>query len=85
MSQKKSSTPRRSAKAKPTRTELRRQLGRDLASALANPEMPAHLYNGISDAITDFQSTCIDYNDMLYSEEVIAKALEMYAEKGGTR
>jgi hypothetical protein len=85
MSVKKSSTPRRSAKAKPTRADLRKQLARDIASALANPEMPAHLYNGISDAITDFQSSCIDYNDMLYSEEVISKALEMYAEKGGAR
>jgi hypothetical protein len=68
-----------------SRDGLRKQLARDIAAALANPEMPVKLYNDISDAITDFQSTCIDYNALLYSEETIGKALEMYAEKGGTR
>jgi hypothetical protein len=85
LSQKKSSTPRASAAKKPTRAELRRQLARDLAAALANPEIPAKLYNEITDAILDFQSRCIDYNDLLYSEETIGKALEMFAEKGGAR
>jgi hypothetical protein len=81
MSTKKNSKPA----PKKSRAELRRQLARDLAAALANPEMPVKLYNDISDAITDFQSTCISYDVMLYSAEVIGKALEMYAEKGGTR
>jgi hypothetical protein len=68
-----------------SREELRQQLARDLAAALANPEIPVCLYNDISEAITDFQSTCINYDRMLYSAEVIGKALDMFAEKGGTR
>jgi hypothetical protein len=71
--------------AQKPREELRRQLARDLAAALSNPEIPVRLYNDISAAITDFQSTCIDYDAMLYSAETIGKALEMFAEKGGTR
>ncbi|HEX8843087.1 MAG TPA: hypothetical protein VF791_00375 [Pyrinomonadaceae bacterium] len=70
---------------KKSRAELRAQLARDLAAALANPEIPVVLYNKISAAVTDFQSTCIDYNAMLYSAETIGKALEMFAEQGGTR
>jgi hypothetical protein len=70
---------------KKTQAKLRAQLARDLAAALANPEIPVFLYDGISSAITEFQSRCVDYNALLYSPETIEKALTMFAEKGGAR
>jgi hypothetical protein len=85
MSQKKSTTKKQTASKQKSRAELRKQLARDLAAALSNPEIPVMLYNEITDAITDFQSECINYSDLLYSAETIGKALEMYAEKGCTR
>jgi len=68
-----------------TKAEQREKLARDLAAVLANPEIPACLYNGISEAIAEFESECINYDALLYSAETIGKALEMYAEKGGAR
>lgn len=85
MSKKKSNTKQQTGSKQKSRAELRKQLARNLAAALSNPEIPVKLYNDISDAITDFQSGCINYNDLLYSAETIGKALEMFAEKGGAR
>jgi hypothetical protein len=83
MSSRKSSTPRPSAAS--NRIELRKQLIRDLASILANPETPTVIYNDIANSITDMSSE-IDYN----TAEMIERSVNAYfakeeKRKGGAR
>jgi hypothetical protein len=85
MSEKKS-TP--SKKRKPTRAGLRKQLARNIAAILANPETPVRLYNEISDCVMEFES--VDHSP-LESADNIERALDTYARfeasrtKGGRR
>ncbi len=68
--QKKSSTPRTSP-ATPSRMELRRQLARDLAAVMSNPETPVLLYNDIGDVLCEMSSD-INYHTPEMIERTIA-------------
>jgi hypothetical protein len=82
--QKKSSTPR-TRTATPSRLELRRQLARDLASVMSNPETPSNLYNAIADEVCMF-SEKIDF----HTAEMLERGVNAYyakeeKRKGGAR
>ncbi len=80
---KKSSTPRPSAAS--NRIELRKQLARDLARILANPETPVSLYNDIADSITEMSSE-IDYNSAeMIERSITAHIVKEEKRKGGAR
>jgi hypothetical protein len=68
------------APRKPTPAELRRQLARDLASVLRNPECPVMLFNDIADRVTDMSS---DLN--WYSAEQIERSLNAHIQKEAAR
>jgi hypothetical protein len=90
MSTKKSNTPRKSAtnRNQKSRTELRRQLARDITSILKNPECPVDLFNDVAEAVCDWSS---DLGDEFYhSPEMIERSLNARLtreekRKGGAR
>jgi hypothetical protein len=67
----------------PTSAALRRQLARDLASILRNPECPTTLYNDLADSVTELSSSLPD--DFWYSPEVIWRSLNAYVEEEARR
>ncbi len=66
---KKTTTPR--AASKPSRIELRKQLARDLAAVMSNPETPVLLYNDIGDVLCEMSSD-INYHTPDMIERTIA-------------
>ncbi len=80
---KKSSTPRPSAAS--NRIELRKQLARDLAAVMSNPETPVSLYNAIGDELCEMSSD-ISFHTFEMIERSITAHIEKEAKRaGGTR
>jgi hypothetical protein len=72
MSAKKSITPRKQK----SRSGLRRELARDIASILANPETPSMLYNAIGDCLSEFEAV----DSSVWTEaSTIERNLDKYA------
>jgi hypothetical protein len=74
--------------SKKSRGELRKQLARDIASILANPECPVDLYNDIAENVVNWST---DYCNLVNeTPEYIHNCLEAHLateekRKGGTR
>ncbi len=83
MQKKNTTLPKKKATA-PTRTELHRQLARNISAALKNPVIPTALYNTITEGITDLFNA-IPGNATDESVDYIATLLDLHAEaqKGG--
>jgi hypothetical protein len=85
MSTKKSNTPRKGAtnRNQKSRAELRKQLARDIASVLTNPETPVELYNAIGEEVCNWSS---DYcNAVSETPEYIESCLTYYQKKEAER
>lgn len=63
------------------------ELAQLIYKVLNHPDIPPGLYNGFSEALTDFQNESLRYSELLESVEVIQKSLDMYfagrRKKGG--
>jgi hypothetical protein len=75
-----------------SRAELRKQLARDLASILANPECPTGLFNDIADNCTQWQEARDNADETGWKREpFILECFEAYQRqeekrtKGGTQ
>jgi hypothetical protein len=90
MSQKKSSTARKSAASKPpqavVRAELRKKLARDIVSIFNNPECPACIGNALSEGTSDLFNS-VTTNSREASETYYLALLDALAnqEKGGAQ
>lgn len=63
----------RKGSASKTRAQLRKELARDLAAILANPETPLPLYNAIADEVCDL-SEKIDF----HTPEMLERSVDAY-------
>ncbi len=80
---KKSSTPRPSAAS--NRIELRKQLARDLAAVMSNPETPVSLYNAIGDELCEMSSDISFHTFEMIERSITAHIVKEEKRKGGTR
>jgi hypothetical protein len=84
MSQKKSSTPRKSAKAKPTRSELRQDAARNIAAIYSNPETPKAIRDAIFSGLGDLWND-VPTESLYVSESYVLALIEAAASGKGAR
>jgi hypothetical protein len=63
---------------RPARATLRKQLAKDLASVLNNPETPPRIYSALSDEVLDLQNDV--WSEEMDTERCILRALNHRAQ-----